>query len=291
MRNLKQTHLRCFAAVAELGSVTGAARQLHRSASAVSMTVTNLENQLGQALFEPETKSRLTPFGHYVYMVATEQLGRFDHAIAGIAAYARNDIGRVDIAAMPSYASRYLPNILAEFIDKHPKIELSISDNSSAQIRRMIEQGEIDFGIASLTESETNSDFKPLLADPVGLVCSRDHRLAGISKPIDWLQIDSETFIANGTCHLIDAEDFLPILNGAEIFVQNTTSLLALIAAGVGISTLPKLAVPPEREDVVFKEFNHPNLVRTLGIVTPENRTLSPAAKACIQSILAKGQY
>ena len=104
MISLKQTHLRFFNAVAELGGISAAAKRLHRSPSAVSMTISNLEKQFDRPLFEADGKSRLTPFGRYVYQVTQEQLNRYDHSIAGIEAYARNDFGRVDIAAVPSFA-------------------------------------------------------------------------------------------------------------------------------------------------------------------------------------------
>ena len=118
MLQLKQSHLRFFIAVAELRSVSLAARKLHRSPSAVSMTITNLEAQLGRDLFEAEGKSRLTPFGQYVFDVASEQIGRFDRTADGIFAFSRNEIGRVDIASVPSFATHYLPGLLAGFIER-----------------------------------------------------------------------------------------------------------------------------------------------------------------------------
>ena len=285
MRNLKLTHLRCFVAVAESGSVTQAAKKLHRSISAVSMTVCNLENQLGQSLFEHEGKSKLTPFGQYVFETGKEQVIRFDNAMAGIDAYAGNGIGRVDIAAVPSYATLYMPRMLSNFIKKHPKITFRISDNSSLQIKKMVQRGEIDFGIASYSEDLQEEDFKPLVTDPMGLVCSKNHRLAKLSEPVDWSEIEQDVFITNGTCDLIKAPQFKPILKNSEIMVQNTTSLLALVAAGVGVTTLPRQAVPIDREDVVFKEIDNLNLIRTLGILTHKGRTLSPAANACAEFI------
>lgn len=286
MRNLKQAHLRCFVTVAELGSVTEAAKKLHRSISAVSMTVCNLENQLGQPLFEFEGKSKLTPFGQYVFEVGKEQVIRFDNAMAGIQTYAENGIGRVDIAAVPSYATLYMPTMFSNFIKKYPKITFRISDSSSLQIKKMIRRGEIDFGIASQSEDLQEEKFKPLVTDPMGLVCSKDHRLAKSIKSINWSEIEQDVFIANGTCDLIKAPQFEPILKRSEIMVQNTTSLLALIAAGVGVTTLPRKAVPVGREDVVFKEIDNLKLIRTLGIITHKNRTLSPAANACAEFIL-----
>jgi LysR family carnitine catabolism transcriptional activator len=77
----KLAHLRCFLTVAETQSITTAAKRLHRSPSAISMTLTNLESEFGKDLFESDGKSRLTPFGAYVLEIAREQVSRFDRGV------------------------------------------------------------------------------------------------------------------------------------------------------------------------------------------------------------------
>lgn len=282
---IKQEHLRCFVAVAELGSISAAAKRLYRSPSAISMTTSNLEAQFERPLFEADGKSRLTPFGAYVFEVASEQLKRFDRSVLNIEAYANNDFGRVDIAAVPSFATCYLPALLTDFIALHPNITLSIRDDSSDHINKLVEIGEIDVGIVSPAREYTSVKCLPLFSDPLGIVCSRSHALAGLNRPIAWADIETETFIANGTCHHIKDQAFQNIVAAAEIDVQNTTSLLALVAGGVGITTLPRLAVPEGRDDVVFLAPQYEGLFRTIGIITPTERSLSPAAAAFVKTV------
>ena len=283
MATIKQSHLRVFATVAEMGSISVAAKKLHRSPSAVSMMVANLEHQLNQPLFEPDSKSKLTPFGRYVFDIAREQLKRFDQALSSIQAYANNNLGRLDIAVLPSFANTYLPGFLQDFIARYPQITLSIRDDSSAHIKQLLLQGDIDLGIASPSadvNAEATIVCQPLFSDPLGVVCGRSHPLASMRRRLLWQDLRAYHFIANGTCALIQDEEFQFILDSAVIEVQNTTSLLALVAAGVGISTLPRLAVSTHYKDVVFKATVYPALVRTIGIITVKNRTLSPAAAA-----------
>ena len=285
---IKQEHLRCFVAVAELGSISAAAKRLFRSPSAISMTTTNLENEFGHPLFESDSKSKLTPFGTYVFEVASEQIKRYDVSIASMHAYARNGFGRVDIAAVPSFATCYLPSLLTEFIASHPNITVSIRDDSSTHIYSLIEKGDIDIGIASPREEFMAVKCQNLLTDPIGFVCNRSHPLTLLNRPLTWSDIRHKTFIANGTCKHIQAEIFQSIVASAEIKVQNTTSLLAMIAEGVGITTLPRLAVPADREDVVFLALKYKDLVRTIGIVTPTDRSLSPAASAFVETVVKR---
>ena len=286
MAAIKQSHLRVFVTVAELGSISAAAQQLHRSPSAVSMTVTNLEHQLNHPLFEADSKSRLTPFGRYVFDIAHEQLRRFEQSLSSIQAYANNHLGRLDIAALPSFASTYLPAFLQCFISRYPKIKLSIRDDSSAHIHQLLVQGDIDLGIAS-PSAESNIVCQPLFSDLLGVVCSSSHPLARLNRPLHWDDLRSHCFIANGTCALIGDKAFQDLLNDAVIEVQNTTSLLALVSAGVGVTTLPRMAVNAQRRDVIFIPTCYPALVRTIGIVTLGNRTLSPAAGAFAKMLQA----
>jgi LysR family transcriptional regulator, carnitine catabolism transcriptional activator len=287
MRTCKQSHLRCFVTVAELGSVSAAAERLYRTPSAISMTITNLETQFERPLFETGSKSRLTPFGSYVLQTAREQLKQFDRSMKSIEAYARNDFGRVDIAAVPSFATHYLPDLLAEFVGRFPHVMLSIRDDSSVHINRLVEQGHIDVGIASFTGESSALHCHPLLTDPLGVVCSHSHPLTQLQRPLAWADLNEYRFIANGTCEQIRATEFQALLAASDMDVQNTTSLLALVAAGFGITTLPRLAVPDNRDDVAFIPTRYAGLERSIGIITPTGRSLAPAASTFVAAVKA----
>jgi DNA-binding transcriptional LysR family regulator len=152
----------------------------------------------------------------------------------------------------------------------------------------LIEKGDIDIGIVSPREEFMAVKCQNLLTDPIGVVCNRSHPLASINRPLTWSDIRDETFIANGTCKHIQAETFQAIVDSAQINVQNTTSLLAMIAEGVGITTLPRLAVPTDRENVVFLALKYKDLDRTIGIITPTDRSLSPAATAFVETVVKR---
>ena len=200
MERIKQSYLRVFAAAAELGGVTPAARRLNRSPSAVSMTLSQLEAELGQPLFEPEGRSRLTPFGAFVHEVARREIERYDREMDGIRAVARNELGRLDIAAVPSFAAAHLPAVLKAFLERFPKVTLAIRDDDSATIAQLVESGTIDIGIASPLEAVDGLRFEPLLTDPIGVICGRDHPLAADPAPLPWADLASHRFISNGTC-------------------------------------------------------------------------------------------
>ena len=225
----------------------------------------------------------MTPFGAYVFDLARAQLHHFERSMESIRAYARNELGRVDVAAVPSFAAHYLPALLTEFVARYPQVNLSIRDDSSTQIHRLVEQGVVDVGIASPAEDLTALNCRPLFSDPLGVVCSRSHPLNALDRPLVWADLAGYRFITNGTCALIRSAEFQRLLESTDMDVQNTTSLLALVAAGVGITTLPRLAVPSEGHDIAFKSTRYDGLARSIGIVTSAGRTLSPAAAAFVE--------
>jgi DNA-binding transcriptional LysR family regulator len=161
----------------------------------------------------------------------------------------------------------------------------SRNDCSSVQINKLVEQGLIDVGIASATEDSPTLQFRALLSDPLGVVCSHSHPLTALGRSLTWDDLDGHSFIANGTCGQIRAPEFRAVLASSDMDVQNTTSLLALVAAGFGITTLPRLAVPVDREDVAFIPTSYASLQRTIAIITSAGRTLSPAAAAFVGGV------
>ncbi len=83
------------------------------------MTLKQFEEDLGRPLFGADRKSRLTPLGHYVLEQATRELEQFEHTVLAIKSYARNEVGSLRVACVPSIARRILPGLLSEFLDKH----------------------------------------------------------------------------------------------------------------------------------------------------------------------------
>jgi DNA-binding transcriptional LysR family regulator len=114
--------------------------------------------------------------------------------------------------------------------------------------------------------------------------------LTQLQRPLDWADLNGYRFIANGTCEQIRAAEFQALLAASDMDVQNTTSLLALVAAGFGITTLPRLAVPDNRDDVAFIPTRYAGLERSIGIITPTGRSLAPAATTFVAAVKAAFQ-
>jgi DNA-binding transcriptional LysR family regulator len=192
----------------------------------------------------------------------------------------------VDLASVPSFARRYLPDLLVCFNNQFPQVSLNIRDDSSENIHRLIASGEVDIGIASpLSDIDGEVSCLPVLADPIEVVCSELHELSSVDRLLCWGDLESYKFIANGTCRWIQHPEFQKFLEKTEIVILNTTSILSMVRANLGITTLPHLAIPEGLDGIIAKSTVYTGLQRNIGILTPKKRTLSPAASAFIELV------
>lgn len=281
---IKIEMLRCFHMVAEYGSLADAANALGRTPSAVSMMLKQFEDHIGAPLFESSRKSRLTPLGELIHAEASRELAHFDRTVQAIEGLSRAEQGHVRLAVTPSVAQTVMPPILEAYLAQHPGVSVEMIDTDSRSVHRELVSERADIGIASLSPIP---GFKHELAftDAYGVVCPADHALARNWTRLSWKDLEGENFIANGLCAQIRDEGFIPILDASRLMVRNTTSILSLVRAGVGITLLPELAVLPEYDDLEFLPLTDSTARREVYIVTPPEAMMTPAAHALVAAI------
>lgn len=281
---IKLEMLRCFHAVTEHGSLAAAAVALDRTPSAVSMTLKQLEAHVGAPLFETGRKTRLTALGREVRDAAARELDHFERTVETITGLARAELGLVRVAATPSIVQSVLPDVLREFLSERPGVRVELADMDSAAVLDALRDERADLGLASLGQLPGLACTR-LLADPFGVVCRADDALVLGSGSLSWDRIAVRPFIANGLCARIDAEGFAPIMAGARLMVRSTTSLLALIRAGLGVTVLPRLAVPPDATDLAFLPIEGLSSMREVWLATLPDHALTPTAAALAGAI------
>lgn len=286
MPDVKLQQLRYFVLVADLKSYHAAAERAARTQPAISLAIRELEDRLGQALFERGNKTELTPYGRECLPKARALLEHYTRTVEEMAMAAASRIGRVSIACVPSFASRMLPEILSRFSSAHPEIHITVEDDTAEHVRERVLKGRVDFGVAMPGQPDTNLDFEPLMTDVMGLVCRNDHPLADAGRELCWADLAGEKLISNGTCRLLDGTPAQRIMEQAQFAVSNIISLKAVLRAGLGITALPQLALAPSEPELVFVALDQPRVERDIGLVTRKRQTLSPPAKALRASML-----
>jgi len=135
MHDLDTQTLRSFLAVAETGGFTHAARQVHRSQSAVSMQIKKLEDAVGGELFERSGRGvRLTAKGETLLGYARRMIELNDRALAEM--HGASVEGSVRIGVMDDYATHVLPRIFAEFERRFARVILEVTTGFTADLLR-----------------------------------------------------------------------------------------------------------------------------------------------------------
>jgi DNA-binding transcriptional LysR family regulator len=289
---LKITQLRHFVWVAELKGFHAAAEKAHRTQPAISLSIRDLENKLSESLFEKRNaktaKTELTPFGKYFLPKAKELIEHHDRIAEDMTLLAEHKTGHLRLASVPSIASQVLPELLFEFVNDTPDLHISFFDDNSSAVYRMVENQQVDFGIAHLFHEEEHSDktFIPIWEDQIGVVCPINHPLAQY-KELHWHELRHHRLISNGTSRLFEGSEAESLIHDSQFYVSSMISLIAMLEAGFGVTTLPRYAVPKDSQTLCFIPLSAPLVVRRIGIVKLMNKSLTPPAQALVDFILA----
>lgn len=269
--------LRMFAAVVEAGDIRQAAERLGRTPSAVSMALKQLEQELGGRLFEGDRKNKLTKLGAFTFKEGKEVLCHYERAVLSIGAYARNAIGRIDVACVPSVAIAIMPQVVARLRHVAPGMEIALRDADSGTVIREVEQSQAETGIASVQRPMPGLTTVTLFFDPIGLVCRADDPLTRLGTPVEWRHVEGREVFINGSFSLLKGEEWKAASRQAAVSVSNTTSALALVREGLGVTVLSHLSISRSSDEFAFLPIRNESAFRAIGLVTRHAESQSPA--------------
>jgi len=140
--------LKCLVAVVDAGSLSGAAQEIHRSQSAVSMQIKKLEAALGHRLLDRGPKKlQLTAEGQTLLGYARRMLDL--HGQAQVALQGEALSGRVRLGVPDDYAARYLTPVLRRFAPRHMGVEIELSCEQSTSLIPRVAKGDLDLALVS----------------------------------------------------------------------------------------------------------------------------------------------
>lgn len=145
---LDVTRLRVLVAVARHGSVTAAAHALNYAQPSVSHHLARLEAETGTKLVQRAGRGiRLTDAGRLLAERATEVIGRLDAAENELAVFAGLRAGRLRLAAFPSALATLVPAAAAILHERHPSIDLRLTEAEPPEALRMLRAGYVDIAL------------------------------------------------------------------------------------------------------------------------------------------------
>jgi DNA-binding transcriptional LysR family regulator len=244
---LDVSRLRVLDALARHGSLTAAAKELHFTQPTVSHHLARLEAETGAQLLQRAGRGvRLTPAGELLAARAAEILGRIDAADAELASHVGLTAGRVRLATFHSVIGSLVPPAVAALTSKHPGLQVDLIDTDAHEALELLRSGKVDVAIIfrySDTEPEPDGvRLHHLLDDPLYLLSTEDGDTLGSLRDATWIAGCDRC-----RAHLLSLcaeEGFEPRIGYTS---EDMVVMQALVAAGLGVTTSPGLALRSHR--------------------------------------------
>jgi DNA-binding transcriptional LysR family regulator len=286
--------LETFLAVASYGGFHRAATALRVSQPAVSARIRALEDSLATRLFERGPGGFSLSSAGKALRPHAEQLLR-QVAVARQAVHQLRPAfgGALPIAASLSICTYLLPEVLKNYQKAHPDVVVSVRSGNSAQVLKMVLDGEVDFGLArSLHHPEVETIS--LRDDPLMLVGHPRHP-ATTRRRVSLEELESLPLIAYDrgssdwtlTNGLFRRAGLLPNI---VLEVETIEACLRMVLRKLGLAFLPQLAVHDElrkKKLVTLEITDAESLRRSLDVIVPRRRPLSRNAQGLLERLRA----
>ena len=267
---MEMHQLRYFARVADLGNFTYAAKACHVSQPSLSFQIAKLERQLGQPLFERQSRgAKLTNAG----LRFKERVDQILRLIVDAQACMQDDTdsGRLVVAAIPTIAPYLLPSALARFSKQFPLAQIEVIEETTEHIIRMCAEGDVDLSIIALPIAHTNLEVTPLFKEELLAVLPKGHQLAK-KKRLVLDDLAKQPFVLLHEAHCLTDQTrgfctrhlITPITTART---HQLTTVLELVRLGHGISLIPAMAAKMDQHpDRVYRRFRGTIPARTIAL-------------------------
>ena len=175
--------LKYFVQVAKDKNFTRASEHLYISQPALSKMIKKLEHELSIDLFDVRpTGVQLTDYGQMLYQRAVPLIAEFDSLANFVADIQAKPVGRLRVGVTPMIATLYMVNIVTEFNDRWPEVELQITEDGSIALRKQLLDGGLDLILCITGDSADGLHETILFEDEMVAVVSGSNPLAHCSS-------------------------------------------------------------------------------------------------------------
>jgi molybdate transport repressor ModE-like protein len=290
--------VRIVRAIAETGTITGAARQLGFSQPAISQHLQRTESRLGVALVIRAGRGiRLTEAGQLLARHALTIHSALDAAAGELAELAGMRTGTARVAAFPTASSTIIPRLLSTMSRTQPGIVVTYIEAEPPEALAMLREGAIDLAITFSYPGDRADPHRdltaglvktPLFTEEMVLALPASHPSAS-QTAVDVSELSSERWIAGcPLCrgHLLavcEAAGFDPVI---DYETDNAVAVLNLVASDLGVALLPRLALATAAvPNGAAVRATQPVSSRSIQLVRPSEALRVPSLSATISAI------
>jgi LysR family hydrogen peroxide-inducible transcriptional activator len=297
MISLKQ--LRYFDAVVRTGHFGRAAEQCAVTQPALSMQIQEMEKDLGVALLERGRSGVIpTEAGREI----AGRAGRILSEVRDIVDFARRQgetlAGPLHFGVIPSVAPYLLPALLPLIRGKFPDLDLSLRETQTQHLLDELLEGGLDLLLLALPVEHAEVETMKLFTDRFLLAMPKSRRIASrIRATPDLLKQDRLLLLEEGHCLRDQALAFCSLrrVDNIDTFgASNLSTLVQMVANGLGLTLLPQLAVDLEgrRGDIRLMRFADPEPRRVIGLAwrksSPRKRHYAELGRIVAQAAAAQ---
>ena len=284
MIDFHSRQLRAFLLVAHHRSFARAAEALFITPSALSVSIRELEEQLGFRLFDRTTRHvALTDHGRQFHSVAQKSLEVFDLAVSRIGRSATKANLSLSLGATPEVAADILPGAIREFREHRPELQIQVFEGAPPTIKKRVQMGKLDMGLGAFLKPVPGLRRTPFFRFSL-MVIREDKDPAFRPASTTWSALKSPVLVSlppsNLTQQLINRR-----LAQAEVaFERNVIfnyldTVIAMVEAGEGIAVVPSFAIPScARRKVVISRLTSPVVNLDFYQITNQRRKLPAGA-------------
>lgn len=283
--NVTLRQLRAFKAVAELGSFTKAAEQLHITQSALSGLIKEFEATLDLRLFDRTTRTlSLSVAGQHIYPMAVRILYDVENMATEVGRLKDLESGSVKVAVSQQLAASVMPKVMAQFSAKYPSIKVSMDDCSVDAVIESVSAGLVDFGVGPERDIADSLSSEMLFELPFYVVMPTHHPFSKLAH-VDWADLHNEPLITlSGSFNRLLIED-LPkehadIIKNAAHQVNFLTTAFSMVAQNLGLTfCLPYSKDRVAQHGLCMRLLTEPRITRPAFLYRKRGRPLSDAAQ------------
>lgn len=256
---MELSQLRIFQAVAETGSVTRAAEQLHRVPSNLSTRLRQLEDQLGVELFHRERQRlQLSPAGKVLLDYAGRMLALHDEAFAAV--QGGQPAGEFILGSMYSTAAIHLPALLARYHKTYPAVNLQVQTAPSGELLEGLLAGRLDAALLDGPLSLSGLDGVPLCEETLVMITEPDHPPVRSARDVAGRPVFT---FRKGCSYRMRLEAWYAhdhAAMGRAMEIESYQSMLACVVAGSGVALMSQSMLDslPGRENVAAHRLQSP---------------------------------
>ncbi len=296
LRRITLHQLRLFAALSRTMNMTRAAEELHMTPSAFSIQIKQLADsfgvalheQAGKKLFLTEAGRELQQYSRNILQLVAEMEGVFGE-MKGL------ERGHLNISVV-STANYFMPQLLAKFIQAHPRLQVSLSVANRDTVIKLLTENIADLAIMGQPPEGTDMVAEPFMLNPLVVIAAPSHPLAHARK-IQPRQLAEETFLlrerGSGTRGVVDRffsshQMALP----THMEMDTNEAIKQSVQAGMGIGIISRHGIELELEAkrlVILDVIDFP-VIRHWYIVHRREKRSSTAAQEFERFLLEESQ-